>query len=308
MTASFALLGATSAYAYQIKNVDTDVKNDFVLEPAKIEVTLNPGEHEVRNFTITNRTANTRNFTVSMEDFSGSQDPSKTVILYGLDKGPFSLMKYLTPEVFEFTLKSKEQIILPVTISVPSNAEPGGLYGSVLFSSIPTPPKDKAQAPSTVNISRLGALFLVRVNGKVHEEGALEDFRIKSGKSVFFKSEPITFEFLYRNMGSIHLNPYGVVEISNIAGVTTDKIDILPYFSMPDSLRSREVQWERTLLLGRYKATARINRGYGDIIDEKSLVFWVIPWKVLGAGLLSIMVLVLIIKWLTSRFEFRRKI
>jgi len=299
--------------AYEIININTEQKNDFVLEPAKIEVSLDPGQSTVKKLSITNRMATKRRFKVEIEDFTGSKTGQQTVILLGDEKGPYSLKDYLKPEVEEFSLKPKQKIIIPIKIAIPKDAQPGGLYGSVLISSMPdnsekTREEEEVGAKGgAITISRLGALFFVRVNGVVDQKGSLRDFRIIPSKKIFYQGSPKGFEILFENKGNVHLNPYGVIKIKNILGSVVGEIKVDPYFVMPDSLRYRQIRWDKKILTGKYEATALINRGYGDIVDEKSITFWVFPWKMLAGGFTVIFLIALIVKLFFSKFEIKKK-
>ncbi len=66
---------------------------------------------------------------------------------------------------------------MSVNIAIPADAEPGGRFASVLVSSEPfnsTIPADESRART---ISRLGALYFIRVAGPVKEDANLKDFR-----------------------------------------------------------------------------------------------------------------------------------
>ncbi len=76
---------------------------------------------------------------------------------------------------------------------------------------------------------------------------------------------------------------------------------------MPDSLRVREVSWDKESPLGLYLATAKINRGYQDIVDEKSVYFLVIPWQILLAGLAGLILIILFFRWIFSKFDINLK-
>lgn len=80
----------------------------------------------------------------------------------------------------------------------------------------------------------------------------------------------------------MYVNPYGVIRIKNIVGQEVGEVQVEPWFAMPQSLRMREVVWDRPYLFGYYTAVASINRGYGDIVDTEVLSFWVIPWKIIS--------------------------
>jgi hypothetical protein len=61
------------------------------------------------------------------------------------------------------------------------------------------------------------------------------------------------------------------------------------------------------MLFGRYTATAYINRGYDNIVDEVSVSFWVLPWKVIGGAFLIIFLTIFGIRTFLKRFEFKRR-
>jgi len=105
----------------------------------------------------------------------------------------------------------------------------------------------------------------------------------------------------------VHLNPYGRLSITNILGETVGDVEMVPWFVMPQSLRAKDVSWNREFLLGRYIATVEINRGYDNIVDTQTFVFWVLPWKVLLSFFAGLFIFFLIIRFFTSRFEFKRK-
>ncbi len=85
--------------------------------------------------------------------------------------------------------------------------------------------------------------------------------------------------------------------------------ELEPWFVLPESVRSRPIVFDRELLLGRYVATAFVNRGYGedDIVDQHSVVFWVVPWKIVAGVFLVIFVIIFGITAFFRRFEFKRK-
>lgn len=300
---------ASPAKAIEIKDAAVEVRNDFVLEPAKTEVFLKPGEKTTKTLSIVNRTDREQVFTVEVEDFTGSKDPNQVVVLLGNDRSPYSLKDYIKPEVNSFKLKSKQRAVLSVTISIPADAEPGGHYGSVLVSSAPSGSEEEAADNKARTVSRIGALYFVRVAGKVNEDGKLTDFKLAKNK-VLYEQPPVDFELMFENNSSVHLTPNGYIEIKNMLGRTVDKIDVPPFFSLPDSLRGSQVSWGNGFAFGRYVATAHINRGYRenpDVTDVQKIAFWILPWKVV-VGLLVVVVLAFfIIRRLMGSFEIKRR-
>jgi hypothetical protein len=84
-------------------------------------------------------------------------------------------------------------------------------------------------------------------------------------------------------------------------------VELAPWFVLPQSLRLREVTWDREWLLGRYTATARINRGYDDVVDEMSVTFWVLPWKVVAGTFTVLFIIFFSFRAFFRAFEFKRK-
>lgn len=279
-----------------------EVAGDFVVGPGKVEVELAPGESRTADVRITNRTGEAKRFQISTEDVRGSRDPSQTVQLLGNQRGPYTLRDYLQPATTTFTIAHGERVTLPVEVSVPPDAEPGGRYGSLLVETV-TPP---GEGTGTAIVSRIGVLFFVRVPGDVNEQGELVQFTTKNDRQ-YFASGPIAFELLFDNSGSVHLNPYGRLTIENVLGEVVGEVDIDPWFALPDSLRLREVTWDRPYLIGRYTARAEINRGYGNVVDAADVTFWVIPVKLILGVLAGVALLLLLLRLIASRFEIRRR-
>lgn len=282
---------------------------DFVVGPGKIELSLKPGESRTVELMITNRMGEPKRFKFTVEDAAGGRTADQAVELLGSVRGPYSLRDYVHFPVEEFELKHMERARIPVTVTLPPDAEPGGHYGSVLVSTVSREADDGTKSgavPSSAIVSRIGTLFFVTTPGDVATEGKLTSFTTVPQKNVFFRG-PVNFALLFENTGSIHLNPYGKISITNMFGDEVGFMELDPWFALPGSLRTREVSWTRDLLIGRYTATASVNRGYNDVIDEASLTFWVIPWKMLLVLFSGLFVFFLLLKFIFSRFEFKRK-
>ena len=112
---------------------------------------------------------------------------------------------------------------------------------------------------------------------------------------------------VFENTGDVHLNPYGEVRITNLLGDEVGFVELAPWFVLPDAIRNRVVEWDRELLIGRYTATAQINRGYDDVIDTRTIVFWVLPWKILLPIFIALFLVFAAIRYVATRFEFKRK-
>jgi hypothetical protein len=287
----------------------TDVFGDFVIGPGKFEIELAPGQSRTVELTVTNRMGEPKIFSFETEDMTGSTDGSQSIVLLGDDRGPYTLKDYIQISSPQFELQHAERARIPVTISLPADAEPGGRYGSLLVSIVSNPNDtvdSNGAAPSSVIISRLGTLFFITTPGETRRSAELRDFSTIGGQT-FFASGPVDFSIVFENTGPVHTTPYGQISITNTFGDEVGFFELEPWFVMPQSLRNREVTWNRSFLIGRYTATAQINRGYDDIIDSQSFTFWVIPWSIIGYTFLGFFLFFLLLRFLFSRFEFKRK-
>ncbi|MDQ2933008.1 MAG: DUF916 domain-containing protein [bacterium] len=293
---------------YSIENLgDPTVYNDFVVGPGKVQLDMKPGETKTTLITLTNRLGSTKTFTIGTEDIRGSNDPAQTVVLLGSDRGPYSLKDYIKVASSTVVLNHSERVSIPVTISVPADAQPGGLYGSVILT---TGTSASADSPNTARnpiITRIGTLFFIRVAGDVKADGELTKFSLKNDSVLLGSTKSIDFRLLFENKGTVHLNPYGLLTVKNVFGATVGKIEVEPWFALPASLRLREVTWNPSFLFGRYVATAEINRGYNDVIDTQTISFWVIPWKIIAIVFIGLMLIIGLFKWIFSKFSFVRK-
>lgn len=301
---------ATPTDTYRRESLHTDeVFGDFIVGPGRFELEMGPGDTRVVEMTLTNRMGEGRYFSFATEDTIGLADGSSAIQLLGDQVGPYTLRDFISVPHERFYLEHATRVRIPITVSIPADAEPGGRYGSLL-TSVTIPPGELADGSGartgSAVISRIGTLFFIRTPGEISQELQLIDFTTRNAQRIF-ASGPIAFDVVHDNAGTVHATPYGRITIRNIFGEEVGIRNITPWFVMPDSVRTREVTWEREFLIGRYTATAEINRGYDDVIDELTYSFWVIPWKLVAAVFGGLFFFFLLLRFFFSRFELKRK-
>lgn len=280
---------------------------DFVVGPGRIEVTVKPGESVTTDILVTNRIADDKTFELVVEDMSGSADGSQAVVLLGDQDGPYSLRDYFSFPARKFVLDAGQRARIPVTITMPSNAEPGGYYGGVLVQTIQDDGINEVnQVARSPIVARIGTLFFITVPGETEISGSVTEFSTIP-QQTFFTKGPVNLGIVFENTGSIHLNPYGEIRVTNFVGDEVGFVELEPWFVLPRSLRLREMVWDREFLFGRYTFTANINRGYEDVIDTKQFHIWVLPWQILGGIFLVIFFFFIIVRLFLRTFEFKRR-
>jgi len=304
-------LQANAASAFRLETIEeTPVKGDFILGPGKVDLLLEPGEKTTQQVTVTNRLGRDMDFKVEVEDFSGSYETDQTVKLFGEAVGPYSMKDYIKPETTEFSLGHGERITLPIEINIPADSQPGGLYASVLVSTVPDDGEAEMNQGQAKIISRLGTLYFVRVAGEVTESGRLQQFKVAAAEQGFYEKGPIPFEIYFKNEGNIHMTPSGRIEIKNLLGRRVGEVSIEKYFVMPDSLRKIIVNWDNKFLIGRYTAVLTMDKNYQQLPQESDTLevsFWVIPWKIILAGVAVVLVLWRLLALVRSKFKFEIK-
>ncbi len=286
---------------------------DFVLEPAKNEVILEPGQTSTEVISITNRINKNVSFKIEVEDIVGSDDPRNQVKLLGNEKGPYSLRDFIIPEVTEFSLQPGEKITIPVAVNLPSESEPRGYYGAIIVSSNESGSEldeSTETAGTTKIVTRLGSIFLVRIKGEANESVSLHDFKILGPAKKFYASKPTGFEVAVKNEGNVHLVHYGEVKIKNIFGKEIERVPVNAYFSLPDSIRYREINTSEGFAFGYYKAELNLYKGFGE--DGNNLIiasvpFVVLPWKIVVAIFIGAVILIMIARFLKNNFKIERK-
>ena len=253
----------------------------FIIKPAKVELTLLPGESKTVMLTLQNGTPSPLLIDVSFEDIaarvqsSSVDDPIK---LLGRDMGAYSLKDILSTPMQHFDLLSNNESQVPITIVAPKDALPGGRYGSVVFSF--TPNQKGVASPATVAIkSRLAATIYLRIGGSVKEEGRVVAFGLfNEAKTVPLPSSerPLRFQVSFENRGDVHLNPYGQLSVSGMFGAD-HAASIDPWVVLPGATRMREIDVLDELSPGYYTARLDLNRGYQDIVDSQQVTFYVLP-------------------------------
>ncbi len=217
--------------------------------------------------------------------------------LYGLVTGPYSLKDYIKIDAAhrQFTLLPGEDVTIPITIALPVEVPPGGLYGAVMVGTRVS--AAAGEVPAKV-VTRLGSLLFVRVSGSVVEAGELSEFAVWRNRS----EKQLHLQLLFENQGDVYVNPYGFIVIHDWFGQEVAWHEIKPWFVLPHSFRQLEVIVPDTLPSGYYRARVTLNRGYNNELDTKEVLIW--SWSVetlLGLGVIGV-VLAVGYHWLQTKW------
>jgi len=307
---SWCFVGGT-AEAYLVENLNLSSTGDIIVGPGKTEVLLSPGDTYSMSVTASNATGMTKIIKFTAEDMGASNDPSTPLQFLGDKKGPYSLKDFVKTETDQLQLLAGQRVTMPVTISIPQDAAPGGLYGAIMVAAENLPGATtvpSGQVGGQVNlITRVAVLVFVRVKGDVLESSYLKDF---TADKNFYEQGPVSFKITSENTGSVYLSPYGAIEVKDMLGRTIDTRQVDPWFVLPKVNRTRDITWNSNFLFGKYTAVLTLHRGYmnaKDVIDTKSINFWIIPWKIVTVGLIILILIIWFLVWIFSHIQWKGK-
>jgi len=293
----------------------------ITISPPLIEAEMRRGEVGALKFKVYNDTEQAKIYYLSKGDFKAQgEDGQAEFFEEGTMDENFSLSSWIDLPGKQVVLEKGQWAEVALTIEVPGTAEPGGHYGAIFFSDLPSwLPKDGSSGVSVG--ARMAALILAKVEGEIDEQGRIEDFYVNEKKSLY-SHLPISFSVRFSNQGNVHLKPRGEIEISNMLGgklveitqietvdeqgevIEVEKLDFLPVNLaqknvLPQSSRRFEAVWMnesndkdgffanlgkeiRDFRIGRY--TFSVKMSYGEQAKElqgREVSVWFLPWRLI---------------------------
>lgn len=284
----------------------------LTVSPVRLEVSGDPGQTLKVETLLINETTVPETLYSSYSNFEAQGESGNPSFVEPKDDlGTW--MK--APESVE--LKPGETKIVPVTITIPTNADPGGHFAVVFWGT--TSPKNPA---TNVGVgSKTGILILLRVNGDVSEQGGILEFDTV-GKERFYTSLPVTFYYRFQNNGGDRIKPTGEVVMKNMLHITSAKIPGNPVEGniLPGSTRKIETTWQgktgpkpvapedqgnffnkvsyewKNFAFGYYKATINLAYGTQNQVSTGTVGFWVFPWHLTIFVVVAAVILYFILK------------
>lgn len=279
----------------------------LTISPAKFLFSADPGQTLEDSIKIRNDSDRALTFYPEFQLFTvqGNGEP-----VFLDDKS--GLASWIETIPSELTIEPGQSKRASVLIKVPEDAEPGGHYAVIFWSS--KPPVEKG-GTSVGIVMRVGALVLLRVSGNVIEKGELISFE---ASQKVFNFLPVNFSYAIKNEGTIHIGPTGQVIIKNIFGKTAASLRVNPgeFNVLPGKIRTLETgswlpkaglpegeetgffadlkrEW-KGFAFGYYRANLNLEYGQEPLKTIKSSFgFWVIPWRILLIGTLILALLII---------------
>ena len=294
----------------------------------RLELNADPGTVVRTDLKITNEERESRTFYLRSENFN-SQDETGNPSFNLRREGLAAWIK--SPQ--SITLGPGETINLPIEIEIPYDATPGGHFAAIFF--LTEPPNLFDNSGAVGFSAKLGTLILLRVNGDFVQDANILEFGT-TNKQKFFTHLPVQFYYRFQNTGEDHLKPIGDIAVSNLIGQTTKILvaNTVDGSVLPKSVRKFTSVWNehngnlkqepvidvpksdplsywdavnyqaRHFTFGRYKA--EIELAFGTVAlksDSAEFVFYVIPWQLLSVAIPTLIILLIILRWIIKAYN-----
>lgn len=277
------------------------------LVPPSLEFKAAPGEVVTDKIKLYNEQEQAVTVTPSTANFSAKDETGQPA--FSFDAPTADLSSWISLDVAPLTIKPGDRATVSFTITVPTNAEPGGYYAGIFFAS--GAPLDGQVALQ----SKLAALVILSVSGDIQESAALAEIGIANGQTRFSRL-PTSFYARIQNSGNVHVRPEGSITITNMF---SKKTAVVPFNEakgavLPKSIRRFEETWSKNndsassggfwseiraewqnFALGSYTATYAITYGQTQQSLGGNLTFTVFPWRLLLVEFLVLVVVVILL-------------
>ena len=298
-----------------------DTSLNLVTSPLPINLVTTPGSTVSAQLKIKNGGEQPELLTVGLMKFSAFGEEGKPRLL-DQEKGD-DYFNWINFSEKEFTINPNEWKTITATISVPENAA-FGYYYAVTFSrkneEIPGGPRSTKVVGATATL----ILLEVRVPNAVRDIEVLEF----STPQQIYEFLPVTFKIKLKNKGNVHVTPTGNIFIDHwgeTKDVAILAVNDLRGNVLPDSNRIFDSEWtdgfpvyqgktngDKVMLTdsagkpitelkwdfsqvpklrwGKYTANLLLvyDNGSRDVPIEGKLTFWVIPWRLIGGGVILV--------------------
>jgi len=294
----------------------------LTVSPVRMEVGGDPGRPVTRTIRLTNEQDETKTFYVSFENFIAQGETNKPEFT-GADD---DLATWITAPS-QVTLEPGRMVEVPISISIPADADPGDHFAAIFWSTSPPAPAESGQVAIG---GRLGVLVLLTVSGDVVREGQLIELGTDNNQQ-YFSMLPITFTYRLQNTGNVRLKPGGAVKIQDMFGNEVAILDanLQEGNTLPETIRKYEVVWDREeksenadeptgfwgavreqisdFKIGRYTANLDLTLDESLPTASAQFGFTIIPWQLLTVGGGGLVAAALIL-WLLLRLHTRRAV
>ncbi len=265
------------------------------LTPVRFELAAYPGERMRGLLRVINLTSETLPVVMEVEDFTPAGEEGR-VLVESRNSEAVSVKNWIHFDLEQFTIFPKQSLAVEFTLDVPSDAEPGSRYGTILARTAREPSGESGP----VVVAKIGALVLVDVYGEVREELSVAEFAIPP----FSWKLPVPLALRFQNPGTMRVEPKGNIVIRNIFGKIVASLPLPEKNVLPGYTRRIDVSVSRELFAGRYTAALEASYGRAQKIPlSAKRSFWFVDIGRIGIPALVVLTLAVFVIWRRRQFR-----
>jgi P pilus assembly chaperone PapD len=272
--------------------------------PTWVELTVNRGEQAGKIINVVNQGNEPIMVMAYTGDFSIDREGNFVFSEPGHES--YSASKWLSVKETELEIAPGESREIEISISVPTEVEPGGHYAALFFEVVPS----SNQGAISVS-TRIPSLFYLTVPGVTQVDISANADIVSLIMPNIAGIGPVEMGVVVRNSGNVHLTVAAKAHFTASWG-NSSELDLGQMVILPNSDGVLKGEWQGSPLFGRVKANVVI--GYldqkGELVNKSQTAeFWVVPWSLIGIiiGVTVVVVTAIIVISRRYRLKLERK-
>ncbi|PIR47771.1 hypothetical protein COV06_02135 [Candidatus Uhrbacteria bacterium CG10_big_fil_rev_8_21_14_0_10_50_16] len=279
--------------------------------PERYVTEVSPGVPQVEELTLLNETGESVSVVLEPVDLDTSM-AAEGKATFLLNTAGSLATSWISVSPDQFVLGPGESRSVDVTLTAPVTST-GSLYAGIATTFRPVR-SDELGDVSLVSVTGPLIFAAVMQNDSVRD-GSVTGFTTRGG-STWFSHLPVSFEVSFANKGTVYLVPKVTLEVRDVFGRLTERIDLNEgqYIVLPHTSRDITLDWDTKLseerisgigrelaspLMGPFTVTAQVS--YDESVsDSVQLTLWFFPWR------LSFLLLLLLVGVVAVRRRLRR--
>lgn len=310
-------LGALFFYASGNVRAQSDaelgIPTGIQVSPSRFDWDVEDGQEKTGVINLKNFSDSFYKVKIEIEDFYVSDDSTEARFFVPDENHPlyaYDVINWIEADNQEIDLGPKEGKDIVFKVRVPEGTPTGGYYGVVFFNSKVQDVEVKNEegtASAQIGINqRVGTLLVMAVKGDQPIKRSGEIIEFTPEKKIFWQ-KPAQFKAVVKNSGNLHFKALGSFEIDKFGKRLVGE-EIPGRILYPDRTREYQQKWDfSSWSYGYYKAKISLVSEDGEIRMDGETSFWVIPWKTTVSIIILLVIVYLILKIFSTKFEIRKK-
>lgn len=237
--------------------------------PPRVYFIADAGQIRTERITVSNPSKDyTMDLGITFEDWKYSETGEN--ILFPKNTLPTSCADWLTTSTSTFSLKPLEVKDILVNIQLPSNREQLDsipVRTAMLYVTQLNPREGVDKNGANIRIAIRSGIKIYQTLPKDH----LPDIELTNLEYMGKENNRLTLS--YENIGNLWLEGKIAVELLNQDTGKKTKLEVIPFYSMPNDLRKQEIHLPADLVKGEYMATVVVSFGERNTVKVAELEF-----------------------------------